>query len=153
MTSGGAVVQYRHPAGFRLPLPADWEQAQDPRPGVSLVAVEPPHGGPFRANVVVTLEPLATGEDLDAWQTGADALLAGALRGYLLIDLERVEVDGRPALRRLAHHEREESGAVTMEQWAVVANGLGLTLTASAGTLEYDALAPTFAAIAAGLRP
>jgi hypothetical protein len=78
---------------------------------------------------------------------------ARVLRGYLLIDRERVQLDGRPALRRLAHHERDENGAITMEQWTLVADQQGLTLTASAGTLEYDALAPTFGAIAAGFRP
>jgi hypothetical protein len=147
-------VAYRHPAaGFTLPLPASWELAEDPRSDVALIAVEPEHPGPFRANVVVTVERLPAGLDVDAWQANADELLGRALRGYLLLDRERQHVDGRIVLRRLAHHSREESGAITMEQWTTIHDGMGFTLTASAGTLEYDALAETFAGIAAGFRP
>src|SRR5438874_2644900 len=85
--------------------------------GLALIAVEPEHPGPFRANVVVTVEPLPTGLDVDGWQTGADELLASALDGYQPIDRERTRDGGRDVVRRLAHHTRPESGAITMEQW------------------------------------
>jgi hypothetical protein len=148
------VVAYRHPvAGFTLPLPVEWERAEDPRPDIALIAIEPEHAGPFRANVVVTVERLPDGLDADAWQAGADELLGQALHGYLLLDRERLELDGRAVIRRLAHHAREETGAITMEQWATVHDGMGFTLTASAGTLEYDALADTFAGMAEGFHP
>jgi len=153
MASG--IVAYRHPtAGFGLPLPADWERADDPMPGVALVAVEPELLGGFRANLVVTIEPLPAGMDLDGWQADAEGLLAAELSGYLLLDRERTLASGRPVLRRLAHHAPPPgSGAVTMEQWTAVERGLGFTLTASAGTLEYDALADLFAGIAEGFQP
>jgi hypothetical protein len=102
---------------------------------------------------VVTVERIPTGFDVDDWQANADELLERALNGYLLIDRERLHQDGRPVVRRLAHHARPESGAITMEQWTTVHDGRGFTLTASAGTLEYDALADTIAAVAAGFRP
>lgn len=153
-TPSDRVVAYRHPVeGFALPLPAAWERAEDPRPDVSLIAIEPEHAGRFRANVVVTIERLAAGVDVDAWQAGADELLDRALHGYLLLDRERLHVHGRVVIRRLAHHAREETGAITMEQWTTVHDGRGFTLTASAGTLEYDALADAFVGIADGFRP
>lgn len=150
MTRPG-VVTYRHrEAGFSLPLPADWDQLEDAEPGVALIAVEPEHRG-FRANVVVTIEDLPAGFDVEAWQAGAEEQLPSALQGYLLLDRESVEVAGRRAVRRLAHHALPGRGSITMEQWAVVRDGQGLTLTASAGTLEYDGLAPLFAGIAGEL--
>jgi hypothetical protein len=153
-TPSDRVVAYRHPVeGFALPLPAVWERAEDPRPDVSLIAIEPDHPGPFRANVVVTVERIPDGMDVDAWQAGADELLGGALHGYLLLDRERLHLNGRAVIRRLAHHAREETGAITMEQWTTVRDGRGYTLTASAGTLEYDALADAFAGIAQGFQP
>lgn len=153
-TPSDRVVVYRHPdAGFTLPLPASWERAENARPDVALVAVEPDHAGPFRANVVVTVERIPDDLDVEGWQARADELLDRALHGYLLLDRERLDRDGRAVVRRLAHHARDESGAITMEQWATVHAGRGFTLTASAGTLEYDALADTFAGIAAGFRP
>ncbi|HEX6467580.1 MAG TPA: hypothetical protein VF069_00685 [Streptosporangiaceae bacterium] len=148
-----AAIIYRHPvAGFRLPLPPDWERVEDARPGVALIAVEPDHGGGFRANVVVTAERLPPGLDLDAWQDGADGLLRDALADYVLIDRERLDLDGRDVVRRLAHHAHEDTGPITMEQWAMVGGGLGYTLTASVATPEYDAAADAFAGIAWGFR-
>jgi len=153
---GSDIVAYRHPtAGFGLPLPADWERAEDPQPGVALVAVGPELLGGFRANVVVTVERLPASMDLDGWQADAEGLLAAELSGYLALDRERTRLaSGREVLRRLAHHAPPPGlAAVTMEQWTTVERGLGFTLTASAGTLEYDALADLFAGIAEGFEP
>ena len=143
------IVSYRHAAGgFALPLPDDWERLEGPSPGISLVALEPERGERFRANLVVTVEELAGGLDLEGWQASTDEHLPGALHGYLLLDREWTELNGRPVIRRLAHHARPETGSITMEQWALVVERRGLTLTASASTLEYDALAAMFAGIA-----
>jgi hypothetical protein len=148
------VVVYRHPAaGFSLPLPAEWERIEDAQPGVPLIAVEPEHGGGFRANVVVTIDELPSGLDLDGWQAGAEEGLPDALQGYLLLDREHLVVGGRDAIRRLAHHAMPDRGSITMEQWTLVSEGRGITLTASAATLEYDGLAATFAGIAGELSP
>jgi hypothetical protein len=151
--TGVGIVTYRHPtAGFSLPLPTDWERVADARPGVPLIAVEPDRVGGFRANVVVTVERLPHGVDLDAWQASADGLLRDALSDYMLIDGERLDLDGRDIVRRLAHHAREDTGAITMEQWAMVDGDRGYTLTASVATPEYDAMAEGFAGIAWGFR-
>lgn len=152
--TGMGVVAYRHPtAGFALPLPAEWERVEDPEPGVALIAIEPERARGFRANLVVTVERLPAGLDVEGWQASAEDLLAGSLRGYLLLDRERLELDGRAVVRRLAHHARPDTVSITMEQWTVVDDGRGFTLTASAGTLEYDGLAEVFGGIAEGFRP
>jgi hypothetical protein len=148
------IVVYRHPAGgFALPLPEQWERIEGPAPGVALVAVEPGEGERFRANVVVTVEELDGGIDLEGWQASTDEHLPGSLFDYLLLDRERMQLNGRDALRRLAHHARPETGSITMEQWAVLARGRGVTLTASCSTLEYDNLAGAFAGIAGEFEP
>ncbi len=147
------LVGYRHPGlDFGLPLPSQWERVEDAQQGVPLVALEPDRGPWFRANAVVTVEGLAPGMDLAGWQEHALTLLGRTLREFILIDTEATEVGGRPARRTLAHHATE-AGAVTLEQWATVARGLGFTLSTSVGTLEYDDLADMFAAMAAGFDP
>lgn len=147
------IVTYRHPvAGFTLPLPEEWERLEGPSPGVALVAVEP-EGGRFRVNVVVTVEELTDGLDLDGWQASADDHLPTTMHAYLLLDRERTRLNGRDVIRRLAHHALPETGSITMEQWALVAKGRGLTLTASSSTLDYDTMAEVFAEIAGEFEP
>ena len=147
------LMEYRHPLGFTLPLPVGWEQVEDPRPGVAIVAVEPATELGFRANVVVTVDDLPADLDLHGWQAATDEMLPRALKDYLLLDLEHTEVTGRPVVRRLAHHLVEGSGAVTMEQWATTADRRGFTITTSVATMAYDSLADVFAQIAAGWQP
>lgn len=148
------IVVYRHPsAGFTLPLPEAWERLEGPSPGIALVALEPERGGRFRANVVVTVEELADGLDLEGWQASTDGHLPTALDGYLLLDRERTALNGRDVIRRLAHHARPETGSITMEQWALAVGRVGLTLTASTSTLDYDSVASLFGGIAGELEP
>jgi len=147
------LVEYRHPLGFTLSLPAGWEQVEDPRPGVAVVVVEPDTDVGFRANVVVTVDDLPADVDLHSWQAAAEQILPRALNDYLLLDLEHSEVTGRPVVRRLAHHLVEGSGAVTMEQWATTAERRGFTVTTSVATMAYDSLADVFTEIAAGFQP
>lgn len=147
------LIDYRHPLGFTLPLPAGWDRAEDPRPGVAVVAAEPDSDLGFRANVVVTVDELPADMDLHSWQAATDTMLPRALEDYLLLDLEHTELGGRPVVRRLAHHLVSGSGAVTMEQWASTRDGWGYTLTASVATMAYDSLADGFAEIAAGWQP
>ena len=145
------IVAYRHEAaGYALPLPEDCARLERPAPGVSLVALEPEQqGARFRANLVVTVEELADGLDLEGWQASTEEHLPDALNDYLLLDRERMALNGRDAIRRLAHHARPETGSITMEQWAIVVGRNGVTLTASSGTLDHDTLAEMFAGIAA----
>jgi hypothetical protein len=146
------LTSYRHPeAGFSLPLPHAWEKVEDAE-GVALIAIEPERPPWFRANLVVTIESLGPGLDLSSWtETGHD-LLMQTLQRPLLLDREQTDIGGRPARRALVHHTTE-SGAVTIEQWALTEATLGYTVTASAATLEYDDLADLFATVAAGFRP
>lgn len=146
------LVEYRHPrAGFSLPLPPDWEQRTDPYEGVALVAVISEADYGFRTNVVVTLDEVPE-MDLAVWQFSAEQLLQQGLHEFVLLDEEYVEIGGRAAVRRLGHHTVNDD-AVTMEQWALLDQGVGYTLTASADTWVYDHAAELLAAIAAGFRP
>lgn len=146
-------VTFRHSvAGFKVDLPREWEQAEGPAPGTSLVALEP-ESGRFRANVVVNVDELPEGLGFAGWQDGIDRKLPELMDGYLLLDREHVEINERGTIRRLAHHATP-NGSATMEQWTMV-DGLGTTgfsLTASAGTLDYDNYAPLFAQIAETFR-
>lgn len=140
------------PAGL---LPADWEVVLAPADGIALVArapADPEAPAAFRANLVLTEVP--TGElSFRDWQAGTDELLPRVLEDYLLVDLERGEIAGRVAGRRLAHHRGPGGEALTMEQWFVLVEDVGHTLTATAPTAAYDGLADLFAAVAARWRP
>jgi hypothetical protein len=144
--------RYQHPTiGFTIALPAGWELIDDV-PGVALIAMEPARDGWFRSNVVVTVEHLAPGTELEQWAVAADGLLERALHRYLWLDDELVEIDGHRTRRTLSHHTMPENQAVTMEQWALVEGCSGYTLTASAGTIAYDVLADVFQEVAARFR-
>lgn len=142
-------------AGVALPLPEEWEVLGTPPEGTALVAVEPPEGDRFRTNVVVTVDDVGP-MSLRDWQAGNDRLLPNALRGYVLIDLELLPVDGHDGVRRLAHHTVEPvTGglqAVTMEQWAAVVEGTGYTVTVTAATLRFPELHDELRRIATGVR-
>lgn len=150
------LVPYRHPAtGFHIPLPEDWERAEDAR-GVALIAVEPDRGPWFRANAVVTIDRLTAPADLASWQDGSLALMREALAEFRLLDVEDTEIAGQPARRTLAHHRVETEltvNAVTLEQWALVVGHLGYTVSTSAASLEYHDLADRFAEMAHQFRP
>ncbi|POX37464.1 hypothetical protein C3486_28135 [Streptomyces sp. Ru73] len=127
---------------FRIALPAHWETVEPPGPPVALIAVEPGDGAAFRTNVVVTAEDVADA-GADQWQRTVGRALAGHLQDYLLLD----EQPAGTGTRRLFHHVLPEAGAITAEQWAWTAGGRGFTVTASAATFAYDALADLFAAV------
>ncbi len=115
-------------------------------------AEEPDAPGRFLANLVVT-EVSTGGLGFRDWQVGTDELLPRVLDDYLLVDLERLDVDGRPGGRRLAHHAGPNGEALTMEQWFTLVDGVGHTLTATVETWRYDELADVCAAAAAAWRP
>ena len=141
-----------------LVVPPGWEVVDRPSEGVALVALEPERDPtadgrpPFRANLVVTAVSTG-GLGFRDWQAGSDEILDRALTDYLLVDLERLEVDGLPGGRRLAHHTGPHDEALTLEQWFVVHEGIGHTLTATVETARYDELADLTATVAAGWRP
>ena len=139
-------------------VPPDWEVVDRPSEGVVLVALEPARAAtaddrpPFRSNLVVTAVSTG-GLGFRDWQAGSDEILDRALTDYLLVDLERLEVDGLPGGRRLAHHTGPHGEALTLEQWFVLHEGIGHTLTATVETARYDELADVVAAAAGSWRP
>jgi hypothetical protein len=137
------------------PLPRGWDKVAHPVAGAVWLAIEPTdldEPDRFRANLVLTCDDL-DGRNFRDWQVATDALLPAQLHDYLLIDLERLEIDGRPAGRRLAHHIDPEARALTMEQWFVAGDTLGWTLTATMETWAYDETADELAEIARAWRP
>jgi hypothetical protein len=147
-----STVTYRHPtAGFSVALPPGWELAEDPEPGIAMVAIEPAGRSPFRTNVVVTIEALPAGADLERWRARTESALARGLRSYVLLDVEMSERDGHGILHRLASHVREDRGPITVEQWTVIDGERALTLTASAGAARYVGLVALFAEIGSSL--
>jgi len=106
----------------------------------------------FRANLVLTCDDLGGGTFRD-WQVASDGVLPAMLRDYLLLDLERLEVDGLLGGRRLAHHVDQAARALTIEQWFVADDDRGWTLTATVETWSYDGLADNLAEVAGAWRP
>lgn len=143
-----------------LDVPTGWEaydRAGEPADGTVLVALEPVQYADdgrarFRSNLVVTAVTTA-GLTFRDWQVGTDQILDRALTEYLLIDLERLDIDGRSGGRRLAHHRGPHGEALTLEQWFTIRDGVGHTLTATVETARYDELADLTAATAASWRP
>ena len=144
---------YRHPtAGFELPLPRDWEQSENVH-GCALVSVEPPREDPhFRANVVVTVEALGSGAELESWAESSLDALRESLDRLRVIDLESVEIDGLPARRALTHYLHDRFGGVNLEQWSLLHGGLGYVVSWSTAALEYDDLWSLTNSVAEGLR-
>lgn len=127
----------------------------DPPPGTVWAArepVDPTTPDRFRANLVLTVDDTATLSFRD-WQAGTDQLLPRQLEDYLLVDLEKRDIDGNPGGRRLAHHAGPGGEALTLEQWFVLADGRGHTLTATIETWRYDELADACARAADSWRP
>ena len=140
------------PAGFALAVPEAWDVLTDVDATTVLVAIEPDHPGSraasFRANLVVTVDQVG---DLafDAWQRGTDQILDASLDGWVLLDLERLEVDGHPAVRRLGTYLAPDGPPVTLEQWAVLRGPTGYTLSVTVATSAWASLANQVAAVGA----
>lgn len=138
--------------GFSLELPTDWQVHVDPQPDLALVAIAPePDPWGFRSNVVVTVERLDRGITLQSWQDGAEATLPEVLVDFLLIDRQDVYAGERAGICRLAHHDAG-GRAITMQQWACLAERHGCTVTASVSTLAFPQLADELAAIGESFR-
>lgn len=136
-------------------VPKGWDRVARPHAGTVWAAVQPvdlDQPDRFRANLVLTCDALG-GLTFRDWQVGSDEVLPRMLQDFLLVDLERLEVDGRPGGRRLAHHVDQVARALTMEQWFVADDDRGWTLTATVETWSYDELADELAEVAAAWRP
>lgn len=138
---------------FRMALPAGWEQVESPGSPVELIAVERGDGEAFRANVVVTVEDIS---DVRQWLAVSGRALGEQLQDFVLLDEQpeaaAAEDTEEVGVRRLFHHFVPDGGSVTGEQWSWSAGQRGFTLTASAGTFEYDGMAELFASVARGFR-
>ena len=146
------LLELSGPSGYaRVLLPTGWEELGDPAPGTA-VAVEPAEAsaGGFGSNLVLSCADNADLSFRD-WQVTTDQLLPRMLTDYLLLDLERCQVAGRPGGRRLAHHITPDGVAVTMEQWFTAVDGVGWTLTATVDSFRYDEQAELLARAVAGL--
>lgn len=117
--------------------------------GVPLTAVD--DGPGFRTNAVLTYSRLPDGMGFEDWQRTSDQLLPSTLHDFLLLDLERLDVAGRPGARRLAHHASKENESLTMEQWVTLVGSTGITLTLTCATLRYVELEPVLTALASSL--
>ena len=136
-------------------VPGGWDKVARPHAGTVWTAVQPvdlAQAGRFRANLVLTCDALG-GLSFRDWQVASDEVLPRMLQDFLLVDLERLEVDGRPGGRRLAHHVDRAARALTMEQWFVADDDRGWTLTATVETWSYDELADELAEVAEAWRP
>ena len=136
-------------------LPDGWDKLAQAPTGTVWAAVEPADADDprrFRANLVLTCDDLG-GLSFRDWQVGTDETLPRMLQDLLVVDLERLEIDGGPAGRRLAHHVDADGRALTMEQWFVQDGDRGWTLTGTAETWDYDAVADSWTDVAAAWRP
>jgi hypothetical protein len=149
MATGAARPRrYRHPtAGFELDLPAGAEMALDLPPVVTI----PGGGGEFAANCLIAAEP-ADDTTLGEWVGAAWMAQEAALEAFRPLDRGAAELAGHAAERTLAHHVMGPH-AVTLEQWWLRAGGRRWVLSASCATLDYDALADAFAALATSFAP
>jgi hypothetical protein len=111
----------------------------------------------FRGTLAHTVEPLGAEIGLREWAHQTEDLVSRTLRGYLLIDLERLGIAGQPGGRRLAHHTGPDDEALVLEQWFVIleeaGRSVGHTLTATLATDRYDAAADVVAAAARRWQP
>lgn len=148
-----ALESYHHPsAGFTLPLPAGWERDESV-PGCALVSVEPRRDDEhFRANVVVTVEELGEGAELDGWADRSLGALEESLNRLSVIDRDETEIGDVPARRALTHYLHGQFGGVNLEQWSLVEGGRGYVVSCSTAALEYDDLWALTNAVAEGLR-
>ncbi|WP_298746292.1 hypothetical protein [uncultured Serinicoccus sp.] len=138
-------------SGATFEAPDGWQVEDTGRPEVLVVLEPEPAEGGVRANLVLTAVDTG-GRSLRDWQNGTEALLPRELSDYLVLDLHAVEVDGRPAGSRLAHHVDAEGRALVMEQRFTEVDGLGVTLTATVDTLRYPLVAEELSSCCASLR-
>lgn len=135
-------------------LPPGWTVTA-PVPGTVWVAIEPVDEevpDAFRSNLVVTEVPNERTSFRD-WQVGTELVLARELENYQPIDLENLEIDGLRAGRRLAHYVGPGGESLAMEQWFVIVDDVGHTLTATVESWRYDELADVLAEAADSWHP
>jgi hypothetical protein len=147
-------MTYVHPElGFEIELPAGAEIREDIA-GIAVAAIDPDPEpvSRFRPNLTVTVEPVPPGAEVDAYTDASLATQDRVLAMHRLLDRTATTLRGGSATRTLAHHA-QQGQALTIEQWRLVAGQMAYTVTASCATLDYAAVADSFAEAAESLSP
>gem|GEM_PF-1898495 len=138
------------PAGRQLGIavPPTWRRRSDPDHGVLVAAraTRLPASG-VSPDLVLRYSRVDDGEDLTAWRERAMGELADLLIDFALEDDDEFDLLGHDvAYRRFAH--RVGTADVLCDQWAWLADGVGLTLTCSAAREDYPDYCDVFETIA-----
>lgn len=131
---------YRHSElGFSLELPPDIELHED-LPHVAMLAVERAEvlpEGAFRASISVVAEDGPPGLGLDGYAERSLAVQSQSMTAFRLLDRDALELDGVPAVRTLGHYVGGEALGVAVEQWRLIARGLGWVVSATSDAISY----------------
>jgi hypothetical protein len=134
------------PENIEICLPTSWRRRLPAAHGVLLSAratVLPASGVPPEA----TVRCVAVDTDLRSWRVAATDELAERLVDFELEDVDEFELQGRAVVyQRFAH--RLGAADVLSDQWAWLADGLGVTLTCSVARADYADFCDVFEAIA-----
>lgn len=133
-------------ADLGIALPPSWRRRSDPERGV-LVAARSSALPASGVRPELTLRCSPVDDELVAWRAAAMTELAARLDDFDLEDDDEYDLLGQDvAYRRFAH--RVDGADVLCEQWAWLADGLGVTLTCSVGREDYPDYCDVFEAIA-----
>jgi Probable lipoprotein LpqN len=135
-----------------VPVPPGWTAFDGAQFEFEAVVIAPTSDRGFDPSVVVGTIDLDAPADPDAWLDTSDSLLGEELTEFQVIRRGQELVDGHDAIRRLGRYHDPHVGPIMLEQWVVATGNRALVLTASAAEAEYEATAPVFAEMAAGLR-
>lgn len=135
--------------GFAIELPPGSE-VDDTVAGTAMVALDAGVEDGFRTNLVVTIDRVEENTSTEDFTDASLAAMESSLQSFVLLDRAEASIADGPAIRTLVHHDHG-GWSVTLEQWRVVAGSRGLTLSASAATLDYPEVAPTLSAAAESL--
>jgi hypothetical protein len=129
-----------------IAVPPTWRRRSDPDHGV-LVAARATQVPPSGVRPELVLRYARVDDDLTAWREDAMGELADRLTDFALEDDDEFDLMGQQvAYRRFAH--RLGTAEVVCDQWAWLAEGVGVTLTCSVAREEYADYCDVFETIA-----
>jgi hypothetical protein len=132
--------------GMRLQAPSRWTTAFDVLGALVAVRADRASLDGFHANVTVVEQEWSV-EDLEALLTAQRGEIE-TLCDALILDATTGDVGGRASTRLLATH-RSDDYELTLEQVMVPVDSAVVTISATAATSEYAAVAEIFDAIIA----